>query len=137
MSFTAVETATGTLVASVVTTITFGNGAVPIRYGAVVITNDGAAATPVSIFATIDGSAPSLTVQDSEEILPNQSITLDNAEPYWTQGLSNVTAGTLTTTIPQTVTPMGSSLAGGIASPGTVVKLISSGAMSYTVTGTG
>ena len=136
MPFTAVETANGTLVANTVTTITFGSGSVPIRYGAVEITNE-SGTTPAPIYATVDGTTPTVGGQDDEQIAPNQTVILDNAEPYWTQGLMNVPAGTLITTIPQTVTPMGSSIAGGIASPGTTVKLISAQAMGYTVTGTG
>ena len=136
MPFTAVETANGTLVANTVTTITFGSGSTPIRYGAVEITNE-SGTTTAPIYATVDGTTPTVGGQDDEQIAPNQTVILDNAEPYWTQGLMNVPAGTLITTIPQTVTPMGSSIAGGIASPGTTVKLISAQTMGYTVTGTG
>lgn len=136
MSFTAVETANGTLTASTVATVTFGTGSTPIRYSYVQITNE-SGTTPAPIYATVDGTTPTVGGQDTEEIAPGQTVLLGNAAAEWSQGLINVPAGTLTTTIPQTVTPMGSSLAGGVASPGTTVKLISAQAMGYTVTGTG
>ena len=136
MSFTAVETANGALTANTVATITFGSGSTPIRYAYIEITNE-SGTTPAPIYATVDGTTPTVGGQDTEEIAPNQTVVLGNASAYWTQGLLNVPAGTLTTTIPQTVTPMGSSIAGGIASPGTTVKLISAQTMGYTVTGTG
>lgn len=136
MPFTAVETANGTLTISTVATITFGTGSTPIRYAYIQITNE-SGTTPAPIYATVDGTTPTVGGQDTEEIAPGQTVLLANAGALWTQGLLNVPAGTLITTIPQTVTPMGSSLAGGAASPGTTVKLISAQAMGYTVTGTG
>jgi hypothetical protein len=139
MSFTAVETASGTLTISTVATVTFGTGAIPIRYAYVVITNDTATGSP--IYATTNGVAPTVGGADSEEIQPGASVTLANSLAVWDQGMLNVPVGTMsggTPGTPQYIQPYGSSLVGGIAGdPGTSVQLISAAAQTYTVTGTG
>lgn len=136
MTFTAVETANGTLTANTVLTITLGSGATAIRYSDISVTNE-SGATPASIYATTDGSVPTVGGEDCEEIEAGQTVLLGNSASLWTQGLLNVPKGSLdpTTGVPETITPMGYALNGSVSSVGTTVKLISAQAVGYTVTG--
>lgn len=142
MSFTAVQTAEGTLTISTVATVNFGTGAsTPTRYAYIAITND-SGTTPAPIYVTVDGTtAPTVGGEDTIQVNPGSTVTVANGASLWTPGLSTVGAGTQTPVgspgTPWQATPYGTSLAGGTANPGTTVKMISAQAMSYTVSGSG
>jgi|SRR6185312_6029725 len=143
MVFTAVQSAEGTLVASTVTTVNFGVGSAPTRYSYIAVTNDGAAASPVPIYFTTDGTVPTVGGEDCFAVNPNTTMVVANGAVLWTQAQSVLQAGTqipssyTTASTPWQATPYGSSLGGGVANPGTTVKLISSGTMAFTVSGSG
>lgn len=143
MVFTAVQSAEGTLTAATVATVTFGVGAAPTRYSYIAVTNDSAAASPVPIYFTTDGTVPTVGGQDCFAVDPNTTVVVANGSALWTQAQSAIPAGTqipssyTTASTPWQATPYGSSLGGGAANPGTTVKLISSGTMAYTVAGSG
>jgi hypothetical protein len=139
MTFTAVETANGTLTPTTVATVTFGSGTIPTRYDNYVISNDTSTGSP--IYVTTNGAVPTVGGQDCEEVMPGGSITLANSEVYWNQSSSVIPAGTLVgggpSQGPAVVQPFGSALDGGVADPGNSIQLISAAAQTYTVTGTG
>lgn len=144
MAFTAVQSAEGTLVASTVTTVNFGTGAsTPIRYSYIAITND-SGATPAPIYFTVDGvTAPTVGGEDCFAVDPNDTVVVANGAGLWTQAQSIIGVGTqipssfTTASTPWQATPYGSSLGGGVANPGTTVKMISAQAMAFTVAGSG
>jgi len=144
MAFTAVQTAEGTLTGNAVTTVNFGTGAsTPIRYSYIAITNE-SGATPAPIYVTVDGvTAPTVGGEDTIAVAPNATVVVANGAGLWTQAQSVLQAGTqipssyTTASTPWQATPYGSSLGGGVANPGTTVKMISAQAMAFTVSGTG
>lgn len=143
MSFTAVQSAEGTLTQNVVTTVNFGTGAsTPTRFSYVTISNDGGA-TPAPIYVSVNGIDPTIGGEDFYVVNPGATATLANGAGLWTQGLSTVAVGTQTpssyqgASTPWQATPYGSSLAGGAANPGTTVKMISAQAVAFTVSGSG
>ena len=139
-NFTAVQSTSGTLVASTPTTVTFGSpttSGVPIRYAYILVENT---ATTGTIFVRTDGTAATVGGDNTVEVGPGLSALVANATPLWTQASNVITAGTYlggTPWTPQENNPYGSSPYGGKVSPGTTVSLISSGTPTYTVTGTG
>jgi hypothetical protein len=138
MTFSGVQSASGTLVASTAQSVTFGSGSVPIRYAYVAITNTGASGT---IYARTDGSAATLNGDLCTAINAGATVVMANDAPYWSQAANVIATGTITgaegTGTPPEVQPYGSSLYGQKASPGTSVSLISSGTPTFTVEGTG
>jgi hypothetical protein len=138
-NFTAVQSASGTLVASTATTITFGNpttSGVPIRYATVLVENTG---TTGNIFARTDGQPATVGGDFCTEIGPGVAVEIANADPLWNQAATVIPKGAIvggTPGTPAEVYPYGSSLWGGLANAGTTVSLISSGTPTYTVTGT-
>jgi hypothetical protein len=137
MTFTAVQSVDGTLVASTATAITFGTGTTPIKYTAINVINT--AATGV-IFARADGTAATLSGDGCEPVEPGATVTFENGDPYWTQAATVIPVGIMTGQVPgrgtpHEIQPYGSSLYGGLASPGTTVSLISSVTPTYTVEG--
>lgn len=144
MAFTAVQSAEGTLTQNVVTTVNFGTGAsAAIRYSYIAITNDGGT-TPGPIYFTTDGTVPTVGGQDCFAVNTGDTIVVANGAGLWTQAQSVIGAGTqvpssyTTASTPWQATPYGSSLGGGVANPGTTVKMISAGvAVAFTVSGSG
>lgn len=143
MAFTAVQSAEGTLTQSAVSTVNFGTGAsTPIRYAYVAVTND-SGTTPAPIYFTTDGTTPTVGGQDCFAVDPNDTVVIANGSPLWTQAQNVMQAGTqipssyTTASTPWQATGYGTSLGGGVANPGTTVKLISAQAMAYTVSGSG
>lgn len=139
MSFSGVQSASGTLVANTAQAITFGTGTFPIRYAYVLIENTAATGT---IFARTDGTAATVGGDNCFEIGPGSSALVANGFASWTQAANVIPAGTYLgftpgLGTPQVNNPYGSSPYGGKASPGTSVSLISSGTPTFTVTGTG
>lgn len=91
------------------------------------LTEQGATgATPIWVRA--DGIAAVTEADGAFAIASGQTLILNNGEPLWSQGLANVPVGVLVggvgTGTPAVVMPYGSSLAGGIANPGTHVSVI-------------
>lgn len=81
------------------------------------------------IWARADGIAAVAGADDCFPIEPGQSLVLDNGLPTWSQGLLNIQAGTLIggpamSGTPAMVWPMGTSIAGGTANPGSSVSVI-------------
>jgi len=140
MSFSAVQSFSGTLVASTAQAITFGDSTanVPIRYAYVTVENTGAAAT--LIYVRTDGTAATVGGDFCIVVGSGQSVTIANELPSWSQVANVIAAGTQSAGkpwSPSEIQPYGSSLYGGKASPGTSVSLISAGTPTFTVTGTG
>lgn len=142
MTFTAVQSAEGTLVASTVTTVTFGTGAAPTRFSYIAITND-SGATPAPIYFTTDGTVPTVGGEDCFAVDPNDTMVVANGAGLWGQAQSVLQVGTqipssyTTASTPWQATGYGTSLGGGVANPGTTVKMISAQAMAFTVSGSG
>lgn len=137
-----VSTISETLVASTVDTVTFAD-----RYRYVLI-NVSAGTTPV--FVTTDGSTPALSGNGSGvSVGANEMIVMANGGKSWYQTSNVIPAGSVqyptggqgvTATPngqPGSVQPPMSSGAGHAANPGTVIKLISTGTPSYTISGAG
>lgn len=141
MSFSAVQSFSGTLVASTQQTITFGDGTanVPIRYAYVYVENTGAAGI---IYVRTDGTAATVGGDNCVAVEPGTNAVVANSLPLWSQAANVIPKGTLTGaqytgTPPEMTSPYGSSLYGTKASPGTSVSVISSGTPTFTITGTG
>lgn len=139
-NFTAVDSASGTLVASTVSTVTFGSpvtGGVPIRYSNVYVENTAAAGT---IFVRTDGQAATIGGDFCTEVGPGLAVLVANADPLWSQVANVLPKGAIIgaqgTGTPPEIQPYGSSLWGNSVSSGTTVSLISAGTPTYTVTGT-
>lgn len=138
MTFSAVQSVSGTLVASTAAPITFGSGAVPIRYAYVAVNNTG---TTV-LYVRTDGSAATVGGDLCVAIQPGTTQVVANEAPSWSQAANVIASGTYAGSAPgvgtpQGNTPNGSSPYGGKVSPGTSISLISSGTPTYTVSGTG
>lgn len=136
------STITETLVASTVDTVTFAD-----RYRYVLI-NVAAGTNAISV--TTDGTTPTVTgVGSGVTVGANEMIVVANGQQSWYQSQKVIKAGTVqyptgggaTQTTPNgqpgEVQPYMSSLGGQVANPGTVVKLISSGTPTYTISGAG
>lgn len=139
-NFTAVDSASGTLVGNTASTVTFGTpttGGVPIRYSNVLVENTAAAGT---IFVRTDGQPATVGGDFCTEVGPGLSVLVSNADPSWSQVANvlpkGVMVGAQGTGTPPEIQPYGSSLWGNSVSSGTTVSLISSGTPTYTVTGT-
>jgi hypothetical protein len=125
----ATETQYVDLTAATATAVSFAS-----NYGSVQVSNltPPGATTPflaTTIWARADGVVAVAEADGAFAIGPGESLILDNGEPSWSQGLANVGAGTLVggpilSGTPAMVRPMGTSLAGGIANPGTHVSII-------------
>ena len=142
MSFSGVQSFSGTLVASTQQTITFGDGTanVPIRYAYVLIENTGATGI---IYVRTDGTAATVGGDLCVAVNAGQNIIMANELPWWSQAANVIPKGTLVGienlagTPPEITAPYGSSLYGTKASPGTSVSVISSGTPTFTITGAG
>jgi len=149
MSFTAQQSASGTLTASTQTTVTFGDGTanVPIRYAYVIVENTSASTSPEPIiYVRTDGQNATAGGDYTVPVYPGEKAVIANAQPLWTQAanvipFSTSTASSLSENLgtDSQVQPYGSSFYGQKASPGTSVSMIGAGTTtpSYTVTGTG
>lgn len=124
---TASQTFYGTIASSTVAvTATLTN-----YYDSVVVENLG---VPLStgpetqiIWVRADGTAAVKEADGCFAIMPGQSLVLDNGLAFWRQSQSVIPAGTMaasSVSAPASITPMGSSLAGGVANPGTSVSVI-------------
>jgi hypothetical protein len=136
---------TQTLASNVVDTVTFAD-----RYNYININTNSTGSTYLTI--TTDGTTPTASGAGSGTSTdPNHIIVMANGLPMWfpssrvlQQGVIQVGDGAAynastnpsTPANPGTVTPM-ESLAGQDANPGTVVKILSSGTPTYTITGVG
>lgn len=123
---TATETVYGTIASSTVAVTSALTG----NYGSVTVEN---LATPINtgaetqiIWVRADGIAAVKEADGAFAVMPGQTIVLDNGLAWWSQGLMNVPAGTVTVSngTPAIVQPFGSSIAGGIANPGVSVSTI-------------
>jgi len=139
------STITETLVASTVDTVTFAD-----RYNYVLINVSSGTGT---IFVTADGTTPAITgVGSGVSVGANEMIVVANGQPLWYQSAKVIPQGSViyptgggtpqTNTTPNgqpgEVQPFMSSQQGkSYANPGTVIKLISSGTPSYTISGAG
>jgi hypothetical protein len=138
-NFTAVQSASGTLVAATATAITFGSpttSGIPIRYNTVLVENTG---TTGNIYVRTDGQAATVGGDFCTEVGPGIAVEVANADPLWNQAATVIPKGVIvggTPWQPAEIQPYGSSLWGGLANAGTSVSLISSGTPTYTVTGT-
>jgi hypothetical protein len=124
---TASETVYGTIASSTVAV----TASLTAYYDAVLVQN---LATPVVsgaetqiIWVRADGTAAVKEADGCYAIMPGQSLLLDNGLAYWRQSQSVIPSGTMavsSVSAPASITPMGSSLAGGVANPGTSVSII-------------
>jgi|SRR5215469_2169382 len=143
-NFTAVSSATVTLVASTQQTVTFGNpitNGIPIRYAYVAVSHNGAVGTIV--YVRTDGTAATVGGDNCVAVEAGQTAVIANNQLWWTQASNVIPAGTypageqIGSGTPAEIQPYGSSLLGQVVSPGTSVSVISSGTPIVTITGTG
>jgi hypothetical protein len=141
-NFSAVQSFSGTLVASTAQAITFGSpttSGIPIRYAYVYVENTGSSGI---IYARTDGTAATVGGDLCVAINPGTGQVIANQQPLWTQAANviPVSTGTEGAEAPwnaNTVQPYGSSYYGQLASPGTSVSVISGGTPTFTISGTG
>jgi len=112
-------------VASSVTPVTF---ALTGYYSNVLVENL-TTTSGVVIWARADGTAAVSEADGCFAIDPGQSLVLSNGLAIYDQGLLNVAKGTmlgggLSLGTPYQISPLGSSLAGGTANPGSTVSVI-------------
>jgi hypothetical protein len=140
MTFSAVQSYSGTLVASTAQAITFGSGSVAIRYAYVYVQNTASSGV---IYARTDGTAATVGGDYCVEIYPGTGQVIANAQPLWTQAANAIQKTTSLPGVPEFPfqpvenQPYGTSYYGQLTSPGTSVSLISSGTPTFTVEGTG
>lgn len=144
MAFTALISASGTLVANTASNITFGNNVnnAPIRYGYVWVTQTSGTAT---IFVRTDGTVATVGGDLCFVVDNGTSLLIANMLPLWYQSSNVIPASAAGANAylvtsgngPSEVNPMGTSPYGLMVNPGTSVSLISTGTPTFTVTGTG
>lgn len=138
-----VSSFTQTLTSNVVDTITFAD-----RYNYININTNSTGATYLTI--TTDGTTPTASgVGSGTSTDPNHVIVMANGLPLWNQSQNVIPAGTTqyptgagtySTTPngqPGITVPFMSAGAGHAVNPGTIVKILSSGTPTYTITGVG
>lgn len=145
-AYTAVQTCSETLTANASDTVSFVDSAGnPLRYDYVQVTNLGGS-TDAPIYVTTDGTTPATSGSDNGiAVNPGETAVLANRANIWYQssrvipvGVNQFGGGNTSPNpgAPGIVTPQ-TSMAGDMPNPGTTVKLISSSAVSYTVSAAG
>lgn len=139
MSFSALQSASGTLVANTQQTFTFGDNTanVPIRYAYVAVNNTGVSGI---IYVRTDGQNATVAGDMTVAVQPGATIAVANELPLWSQAanvIPTATIGGINPGTPSENTPLYGSKYGQKASPGTSVSVISSGTPTFTISGTG
>lgn len=115
-----------------------------IRWAYVRVENTGASGV---LWVRTDGSNAA-AADGSYSLNPGESGVFANALPLWTQAATVIPAGSDVASplaagqpgwpgTPATNNPLGSSLYGGTANPGTSVSIFSAGTPTFTIAGTG
>lgn len=122
-----------------VTLTATGTATLTPRWNCVAVTNTNTANT---VWVSTNGVAPSGTgANDGEVAVPSgQTVVLPNQLPVWEQAQTVVKVGTMQGGAqpgqPQEI-PSGTWLDGGVANPGTVVKINTSGTSAVIIAGCG